>query len=95
MPCFPLFCPVTEHVLRDQPLPDLHAGATSLSGLLRCGLGRFGLQAGPKPSDCSTVILFVVGGISLAGGQCWWAGLCMRMGSKWFAYASARQAGLE
>jgi hypothetical protein len=57
-------------VLDDKALPDLHAGATSLSGLLRSGLAsRFGLQAGPKPSDCSTIILFVVGGISMAGEQ--------------------------
>jgi hypothetical protein len=54
--------------MRDQPLPELHAGATSLSGLLRSGLGRFGLQAGPKPSDFSTVVLFVIGGVSVAGG---------------------------
>jgi hypothetical protein len=65
--CRHLCCPPAETILRDQPLPDLHAGATSLSGLLRSGLGRFGLQAGPKPSDCSTVILFVLGGISMAG----------------------------
>lgn len=74
-------CPLprrAEHVLRDQPVPDLHAGATSLSGLLRSGLGRFGLQAGPKPSDCSTVILFVVGGISVAGGQLVHVQACMR-----------------
>lgn len=68
-PQFLCSCPA-EHVLQDRPLPDLRAGATSLAGLLRSGLGRglgrFGLQAGPKPSDCATVILFVLGGISLA-----------------------------
>ncbi|KAL4855871.1 Sec1 family domain-containing protein MIP3 [Chlorella vulgaris] len=63
----PLLRQIVEHVLDDKALPDLHAGATSLSGLLRSGLAsRFGLQAGPKPSDCSTIIVFVVGGISMA-----------------------------
>lgn len=62
--------PGAEHILRDQPLPDLHAGATSLSGLVRAGLGRFGLKgAGPKPSDCSTVVLFVLGAVSVAGAR--------------------------
>lgn len=53
-------------MLADEPLPDLAAGATSLTGLLRSGLGRFGLQAGPKPSDCPTVLLFVIGGVSIS-----------------------------
>ncbi|KAL4437281.1 hypothetical protein ABPG75_004420 [Micractinium tetrahymenae] len=60
----PLLPQIAEHILADRPLPDLRAGATSLSGLLRKGLGRFGLQAGPKPSDCDTIILFVLGGIA-------------------------------
>lgn len=33
-----------ECILRDEPLADLHAGATSLSGLLRSGLGRLGVK---------------------------------------------------
>lgn len=53
-------------MLSGQPVPDLHAGATSLTGLLRSGLGRLRRQAAPKPSDCAIVILFVVGGLSLA-----------------------------
>ncbi|KAL4439460.1 hypothetical protein ABPG77_008789 [Micractinium sp. CCAP 211/92] len=60
----PLLRRVVEHILADRPLHDLRAGATSLSGLLRTGLGRFGLQAGPKPSDCGAVVLFVLGGIA-------------------------------
>ncbi|PRW45607.1 sec1 family domain-containing MIP3 [Chlorella sorokiniana] len=62
----PLLRQLVECILRDEPLPDLHAGATSLSGLLRSGLGRLGVKAGPKPSDRSTVIVFVLGGVSLA-----------------------------
>ncbi|PSC73797.1 sec1 family domain-containing MIP3 [Micractinium conductrix] len=66
----PLLRRIAEAVLRDETLPKLRAGATSLSGAVRSALGRFGgqfgLQAGPKPSDCSTVILFVLGGISVA-----------------------------
>lgn len=64
-PTFPPANP-PEHVLADEPLPDLSAGATSLTALLRSGLGRFGLQAGPKPSDCPTVVLFVIGGVSIS-----------------------------
>jgi hypothetical protein len=79
-------------VLRDAALPDLHAGATSLSGLLRSGLGRFGLQAGPKPSDCPTVILFVVGGLSIAGRQLRRGkrGGCGSSGGGWVAGAGGR-----
>ncbi|KAI7845287.1 hypothetical protein COHA_001130 [Chlorella ohadii] len=62
----PLLRQLVECILRDEPLPDLHAGATSLSGLLRSGLGRLGVKAGPKPSDRPTVVLFVLGGVSLA-----------------------------
>lgn len=36
-------------------------------GLLKSGLGRFGLvQKQPQPGDHSTVIIFVVGGMSVA-----------------------------
>ena len=36
-------------------------------GLLQSGLGRFGLvQKQPQPGDYATVIVFVVGGMSLA-----------------------------
>lgn len=37
-------------------------------GLLKSGLGRFGLvqQKQPQPGDHNTIIIFVVGGISMA-----------------------------
>ena len=37
-------------------------------GLLQSGLGRFGLlaQKQPQPADYGTVLIFVIGGISLA-----------------------------
>lgn len=41
-----------ECILRDEPLPDLHAGATSLSGLLRSGLGRLGVKVGRAEMGC-------------------------------------------
>ena len=41
-----------ECILRDEPLPDLHAGATSLSGLLRSGLGRLGVKVGRAETVC-------------------------------------------
>jgi len=41
-----VFVCTAECILRDEPLPDLHAGATSLSGLLRSGLGRLGVKVG-------------------------------------------------
>jgi len=37
----------------------------SLSGLLKSGLGRFGLKAKPLPSDKRVIMFFVVGGLSL------------------------------
>lgn len=43
----------------------VHA-STSLTGLLKSGLGRIGLQRQPRPKDYEVIVLFVVGGISLA-----------------------------
>lgn len=48
-----------------RPLPDLKHCAGSIGGLLRSGLGRFGLHAQPVPGAHGVVVVFVVGGLSV------------------------------
>ncbi|DBA79608.1 TPA: hypothetical protein ACH3X1_008295 [Trebouxia sp. C0004] len=61
----PLLRHVTRRVVKRQVIPGLHHATASLRGLLKSGLGRFGLQKQPHPADHSVVILFVVGGVSM------------------------------
>ena len=55
-------------VLQHQPIPSLYHASASLRGLLKSGLGRIGLlqPKQPHPADHKTLILFVLGGISMA-----------------------------
>ena len=46
-------------------IKGLKHSSTSLAGLLKSGLGRFGLQKQPQPGDYPLVVLFVVGGVSV------------------------------
>ncbi|EIE22710.1 hypothetical protein COCSUDRAFT_42345 [Coccomyxa subellipsoidea C-169] len=63
----PLLSQLTSRILDQRPIPDMQHNSASLGGLLKSGLGRFGLvQKQPQPGDHSTVIIFVVGGISVA-----------------------------
>ncbi|BDA45712.1 probable Sec1 family domain-containing protein 2 [Coccomyxa sp. Obi] len=63
-----LLSQLTSRLLDHQPIPDLQHNNASLGGLLKSGLGRFGLvqQKQPQPGDHNTIIIFVVGGISMA-----------------------------
>lgn len=58
-------------VLQHQPIPSLYHASASLRGLLKSGLGRIGLlqPKQPHPADHKTVIVFVLGGISMAEMQ--------------------------
>ena len=47
-------------------IKGLKHSSTSLAGLLKSGLGRFGLQKQPQPGDYPLVIIFVVGGVSIS-----------------------------
>ena len=57
--------PDAGRVLKHQAIPGLYHATASLRGLLKSGLGRFGLQKQPHPSDHSVVMIFVVGGVSM------------------------------
>lgn len=46
-------------------IPGLKHASTSLAGLLKSGLGRFGLQRQPRPGEYPVVVIFVIGGVSL------------------------------
>lgn len=48
-----------------RPLPDFKHCAGSIGGLLRSGLGRFGLHAQPVPAEHGVVVVFVVGGVTV------------------------------
>lgn len=63
----PLLEQLTERALMPgEVISDLTPAAASLAGLLKTGLGRFGIQkAQPKPSDHDVVMIFVVGGASV------------------------------
>ncbi|CAL8470707.1 g10249 [Coccomyxa elongata] len=63
-----LLSQLTSHLLDHTPISDLQHNNASLGGLLKSGLGRFGLvqQKQPQPGDHNTIIIFVVGGISMA-----------------------------
>jgi hypothetical protein len=63
----PLLEQLTEKALMaGEVISDLTPAAASLAGLLKTGLGRFGIQkAQPKPSDHDVVMIFVVGGASV------------------------------
>ena len=52
-------------MLKRQAIPGLYHATASLRGLLKSGLGRFGLQKQPHPADHSVVMLFFVGGVSM------------------------------
>lgn len=52
-------------MLKRQAIPGLYHATASLRGLLKSGLGRFGLQKQPHPADHSVVMLFVIGGVSM------------------------------
>ncbi len=47
-------------------IKGLKHSSTSLAGLLKSGLGRFGLQKQPQPGDYPLVVIFVVGGVSVS-----------------------------
>ena len=47
-------------------IKGLKHASTSLAGLLKSGLGRFGLQKQPQPGDYPVVVIFVIGGVSVA-----------------------------
>ncbi len=47
-------------------IKGLKHSSTTLAGLLKSGLGRFGLQKQPQPGDYPLVVVFVVGGVSLS-----------------------------
>lgn len=47
-------------------IKGLKHSSTSLAGLLKSGLGRFGLQKQPQPGDYPLVVIFVVGGVSIS-----------------------------
>lgn len=57
---------LTEAIVNVRDVKGLKHASTSLAGLLKSGLGRLGLQRQPRPSDYPTVVLFVIGGVSLA-----------------------------
>ena len=47
-------------------VPGLKHANTSIAGLLKSSLGRFGLQKQPRPGEYPLVVLFVIGGVSIA-----------------------------
>ncbi len=60
-------CLKLEQLKQSFGIREHGACACACRGLLKSGLGRFGLvQKQPQPGDHSTVIIFVVGGISVA-----------------------------
>lgn len=48
-----------------RPLADLKHAAHSIGGLLRSGLGRFGLHKQPVPGDHGVVFVFFIGGVCM------------------------------
>lgn len=60
------FVMCTGRVLKQQAIPGLYHATASLRGLLKGGFGRLGLQKQPHPADNPVVLLFIVGGISMA-----------------------------
>jgi hypothetical protein len=62
----PLLLSLTEAIVHGEDVEGLTHSSTSLAGLLKSGLGRIGLQRQPRPSDYPTVLLFVIGGVSLS-----------------------------
>ena len=57
--------------MQHQAMHGLYHANASIRGLLKSGLGRMGLlQKQPHPADHKVVILFVVGGISMAEVRC-------------------------
>eukprot|EP00850_Spirogloea_muscicola_P017548 SM000152S01536 [mRNA] locus=s152:57840:62455:- [translate_table: standard] len=64
----PLLHQLADSILTNGHFPGLqHVSDFGVGGFLKSGLGRLGLsqQAKAKPGDCTTVLLFVVGGISI------------------------------
>eukprot|EP00850_Spirogloea_muscicola_P015442 SM000118S25585 [mRNA] locus=s118:102485:107195:- [translate_table: standard] len=64
----PLLHQLADSILTNTHFPGLqHVSDFGVGGFLKSGLGRLGLsqQAKAKPGDCTTVLLFVVGGISI------------------------------
>lgn len=60
----PFLQQLTRQIVSGEPVPDLKPASASLSGLLKSGLGRLGLQT-VQSIDHDVIIVFVIGGISL------------------------------
>jgi len=57
---------ILEHIYSEKSsLHDLELIQDSLSGLLRSGLGRFGLKSKPHPANHSLIILYFLGGVTV------------------------------
>ncbi len=56
---------ITGALVTMRPLSDLKHVAHSLGGLLRSGLGRFGLHKQPVPGDHGVVFVFFIGGVCM------------------------------
>jgi hypothetical protein len=65
-PC--LLAQIVDRVFdpRKPDLRDIHQTSLSVGGLLKSGLSMISLRHQPRPNDRSQVILFVVGGITMA-----------------------------
>ena len=59
-----LLVAITNDIVCGKPIPGLKHMSSSLTGLLKTGLGRIGLQQ-HHPGDYELVILFVVGGLGM------------------------------
>jgi len=62
----PLLARLAEGCIQHTPIEGLVHSSTSLAGLLKSGLGRIGLQRQPHPGDYGMVVIFVIGGVSVA-----------------------------
>lgn len=57
---------LASFIVDRREIKGLKHSSTSLAGLLKSGLGRFGLQKQPQPGDYPLVVIFVVGGVSIS-----------------------------
>ena len=61
-----LLAKIAGAAVEDKDIPGLVPASTSITGLLRSGLGSLGLQQQVRLGKYQTVVIFVIGGLSLS-----------------------------